>query len=271
MTTVETAKPILRVLTVVLAALFLFSAIMNLGFKIPLGSLSLSFASPSASIASFEIVIGMLLLVSAAFSNLYIYGGAYILGTVGIAEGLLSSDVQGLAREIHEIMIPFLIVGWIFFVILVQAASRSGKSRPVTSKNRQIITILQFFVGALVTLGGAAFTVGGSYPIGTLLGSVHLVIGIAGLLGGYVYLRRKTWSRSFLVSVNIVTIVYSAFAETLAEVYAYLPRGINDAFVGTIIAIIVSGVILYMIRASSFALTQTKQQELHHAQPDRAI
>jgi hypothetical protein len=264
MTALQTSKPILRIFVVLLGALFLLSATMNLGFKIPIGSLTLSFSLPSTSIAGFEIIIAILLLASAAFSNLYVYGGAYILATVGIAEGLLSLDVQGLAREIHETMIPFLVVGWILFFIQAQASYKASKRRQTsTEKNRQIIAILQFFVGGLVTLGGAAFATGGTYPIGTALGSVHLVVGFLGLLGGFVLMTRKPWSRNFLVIVNFLTIAYSAFAESLAEIYAYLPRGINDALVGTIIAIIVSGVILYMIRKGpSTEVICNEQEEL---------
>ncbi|HKW05762.1 MAG TPA: hypothetical protein VJN71_10720 [Nitrososphaerales archaeon] len=112
---------------------------------------------------------------------------------------------------------------------------------------RDYITALQFFVGGLVTLGGAAFARFGTFPIGTALGILHLGVGLIGLFGGYAYLTRKSWSRTFLVWINTLTIIYSTFAEILAEVYAFLPRGINDAFVGTIVAIVVSPMIIYLV------------------------
>jgi hypothetical protein len=246
---------VLRVVTFLLAAIFLLSATMNLGFKIPLGFLTLSFSSPSTSIAEFEILIGTILIVSAIISNLYLYGGAYVLTTVGILEGLLSADVQGLAREIHETMIPFAVAGWILLIVLARTAYKSKGHQTSSQRSHQIITILQFFVGGLVTLGGAAYASSGTYPIGTALGSVHLVIGITGLFGGYFFLKRKAWSRKFLIEMNSLTIAYSLFAESLAELYAYLPRGINDALIGTIIAIIVSSVIIYMLLANKPNLT----------------
>jgi len=90
-------RQILRVVTVVLAALFLVSCVLNFGAKIPLAFAQLSFATPSMSIAEFEIVIGLVLLAAASISRLYPYAGAYLLASVGIAEGLLSPGVQGFA------------------------------------------------------------------------------------------------------------------------------------------------------------------------------
>ncbi len=107
--------------------------------------------------------------------------------------------------------------------------------------------MLQFFVGGLVTLGGAAFAKSGTYPIGTALGLGHLAVGLTGLFGGYAFARKKSWSNELLIGINIVTIAYSAITESLAEIYAFLPRSINDALIGTIIAIVVSAVIIYLL------------------------
>ena len=89
------------------------------------------------------------------------------------------------------------------------------------------------------------------YPVGTALGSVHLAVGLTGLYAGYAFYRGKSWSKKFLIAINGVTIAYSTFSESLAEIYAYLPRGINDALIGTIIAIIVSAAIIYLLASES--------------------
>ncbi len=239
---------VIRPIVGILGLLFLISAAMNLGYKIPLGFVTLSFSLPSSSIAIFEVVIGTFLLISAILANGYVYGGSLLLAVVGIAEGLSSSEVQGLARSIHETMVPFSLVGWAFLIIEAKTSYRKKKQyQTASARSREVITILQFFVGGLVTLGGASFARVGSYPIGTLLGSIHLAIGLTGLYAAYAFLNRKTWSISFLYVIASVTIAYSALAETLAEIYAYLPRGINDALVGTIIAMIVSAVIIYLL------------------------
>ncbi|MDG6906434.1 MAG: hypothetical protein JRN20_11680 [Nitrososphaerota archaeon] len=244
-------REVLRIVTILLAIIFLLSSIMNFGEKIPLGFTLLAFASPSSSIAAFEILIGVLLLASAVFSRLYVYGAAYLLAIIGLAEGLLSSDVQGLTRTMHESMIPFVFGGLALLTVEARSVSKSRGTKTSKQKSHEIITVLQFFVGGLVTLGGAAYTRSGTYPVGTALGSVHLVVGLTGLFAGYAFVKRRSWSGKFLVTINSVTIVYSAFAESLAEIYAYLPRGINDALVGTIIAIVVSVVIIYMLSVVS--------------------
>src|SRR5271170_5404715 len=92
----------IRLMAVLTAAPFLLSAVLNFGARIPLGFAELSFSAPLTSTGEIEIVIGLALILSAAFSRLYGYGGAYLLALVGIVSGLLSSDVQGPARSLHE-------------------------------------------------------------------------------------------------------------------------------------------------------------------------
>jgi hypothetical protein len=59
-----------------------------------------------------------------------------------------------------------------------------------------------------------------------------------------------------LLAMNGVTIAYSAFSEGLAEVYALMTPGIGDALIGTIIAIVVSVAIIYLL-ASNKSLGQS--------------
>ena len=240
-------RNIVRLVTLPLAALFLLSAALNLGAKIPLGEAALSFSVPSMSIAEFELVIGIVMLVAAALSSLYVYGGALLLAVVGIAEGLLSPGVQGLARDIHETMIPFAIAGWILVLADARASYNATGQHGASQRRQQIVTILQFFVGGLVTLGGAAYARGGVYPLGTILGLIHLCVGLVGLIGGYAFLRRKSWSREFLIAIDIVTAIYSTFSESAAQIYALLPPGINDSLIGTVVAIIACFVILFLL------------------------
>lgn len=244
----STIRRLILLVAILLAFLFLISAAMNLGAEVQIGATELGFTSPSASIAVFEVSIGIVLLAAAVVSNLYLYGGAFLFTTVGIAEGLLSADVQGLARTIHETMVPFALAGWILIALEANRVSRTERRQPSGERKREIIVALQFFVGGLVTLGGAAYATGGTYPLGTALGLVHLSVGLTGLFAGYAILRRAPWSRRFLIWTNVVTIVYSAFSESLAQIYALLPPGITDSLVGTIIAILVGVVIIYLLR-----------------------
>ncbi len=236
-------RQLVRVVTVMLAALFLLSSALNFGAKIA----QLSFSSPSASIAEFEVVIALALLASAVVSLLYAYAGAYLFASVGIAEGLSSPGVQGLARNLHETMIPFAVAGWILLALETRSAYRSRAKTGRSQERRDLLTALQFFVGGLVTLGGVGYARSATYPVGTTLGLIHLTVGLTGLFAGYSFLKREPYSRRFLIAINAVTIVYSAFSESMAEIYAFMPPGIGDALIGTILAIIVSGVIIYVL------------------------
>jgi hypothetical protein len=245
--TVQRFKNAMRLASTVTAFLFLLSSILNLGKKIPLGFGELSFTNPSTSIAETEIVIAILLLFSVIIPRLYVFGAAYILATVGIAFGLASVGVQGLARSLHLLMIPFVVAG---FLLLGAEAYYSYESRVDKSPkaiNRELILILQFFNAGLVTLGGIAYTATGSRPLGPILGSIHLVVGLSGFYTGYAFLKSKSSARNLLVYVNLVTILYSTFSESMAQIFALLTPGINDSLIGTIIAIIISGFIICMV------------------------
>jgi hypothetical protein len=239
-------RQVVRAFTLILAALFLVSCVLNFGAKIPLGFAQLSFSTPSMSIAEFEIVIGLVLVAAAAISRLYLYAGAYLFASVGISEGLLSPSVQGFARNLHESMIPFAIGGWILLAVETRSAYKS-RATSAGQTNRQLVTALQFFNGALVTLGGLGYAASATYPVGTTLGLIHLLVGLSDLFAGYAFLKRKSYSRRLLLAMNDVTIAYSAFSETLAEVYALMTPGIGDALIGTIIAIVVSIAIIYLL------------------------
>ena len=130
-----------------------------------------------------------------------------------------------------------------------RTAYNSREYRSAGQTNREIvITVLQFFVGGLVTVGGAAFVTDGIYPVGTILGLIHLAVGFTGLFAGYVFLRKKAWSRKLLIAINGLTIAYSAFSESAAQIFGFLPPGVNDSLTGTLIAIIISGTIVYLLR-----------------------
>ncbi|MDA4114939.1 MAG: hypothetical protein OK442_00115 [Thaumarchaeota archaeon] len=238
-------------MTAVLAALFLVSCALNFGAKLSLGAAQLSFVAPSTSIAEFEIVIGLVLLVAAAFSRLYPYAGAYLLGSVGIAEGLLSPSVQGFARSLHESMIPFAVGGWVLLAVETRRVYRSRTLARGGEERRQLVTALQFFNGALVTLGGLGYANAATYPVGTALGVIHLLMGLVALFAAYAFLKRRDYSRRLLFAINGVTIAYSAASEAAAEIYALMTPGIGDALIGTIIAIVVSIAIIYLLISNS--------------------
>jgi len=248
----SSTRQAVRAATIALSALFLLSCALNFGAKIP----PLTFSSPSASIAEFEVVIGLALLAAAVVSKLYPYAGAYLFASVGIAEGLLNPGVQGLARSLHETMVPLAIVGLVLLALETRSVHLSRAREAPSGERRELLTALQFFVGGLVTLGGVGYAKSATYPVGTALGVIHLVVGLTGLFAGYAFFKREPHSRRLLVAINLVTIIYSAFSESAAEIYALMPPGIGDALIGTIIAIVVSASIIYLL-ASSPSLGRT--------------
>ena len=252
----------IRLVTVLTAIVFFVSAVLNFGAEIPLGFGEVSFSAPLTSTGLDELVIGLVLIAAAAMSRLYVYGGAYLLALVGITEGLLSAQVQGLARDLHEAMLPLAVGGCILLALEARTAYRSRKHSGAGKKNREMITVLQFFVGALVVIGGIGFASSAVYPRGTAFGLIHLAVGLADLFAGYAFLRRRAWSPGFVVAMNGVTIAYSAFSETAAQLYSLLPPGINDSLIGTLIAMIVSGTIIYLLRRKPVRAQMPKENHL---------
>jgi hypothetical protein len=237
----------MSILSIITAALFLLSAVLNLGERIPLGFVLLSFTNPSSSIAVFEIIIGALLLVSAAVSRAYVFGGAYVLALVGIAFGVTTKSVVGLAHNLHLLMAPFDLIGILLLGIETYSVYQSRTDKTPKALNRELILILQFFNAGLVILGGAAYAATGTFPAGTILGLFHLAVGFAALYTGYAFLKSKDLARSLLIWVNLVTILYSAFSEILGQIYSLLTPGLNDSAYGTVIAIIISGTTICIV------------------------
>ncbi len=118
----------------------------------------------------------------------------------------------------------------------------------VSGNKRPAVTVLQFLVGALVTLGGSAFAAFAFTAFGRSLGLTHLSVGVIGIIGGFVALRARSRSWRFLIIINALTIVWSSLSESLVEIDSLLPTSASmDSLIGTIIAIIMSGVIIYLL------------------------
>ena len=125
----------------------------------------------------------------------------------------------------------------------------SGKLDKPSKNTSPTITILQFLVGALVTMGGSLFAILTVNSFGMSLGLVHLSIGITGLFGGVIYLQARPWSRNFLFAINALTVAYSTFSESVVQIQSLLPSSSSTgSLIGTIIAIIMSCAILVLLK-----------------------
>lgn len=119
--------------------------------------------------------------------------------------------------------------------------------------DRTAVKVLQFLVGALVTFGGASFAAFAINAFGTLLGLIHLSIGVAGLVTGILISRSEELPRRLLIAVNAVTIVYSASSESLVEAESLLPSfAATGSLIGTGVALIMSAAIIYLLLTSTW-------------------
>jgi hypothetical protein len=87
-------------------------------------------------------------------------------------------------------------------------------------------------VAGLVTFGGASFAFFAVNSFGTVLGLIHLTIGLVGVFAAFLTLKSDaSWLGGFLISINVVTIAYSSLSESVAEVESLLP-GFADRIPG---------------------------------------
>ena len=113
------------------------------------------------------------------------------------------------------------------------------------------ITILQFLVGGLVTFGGFEFARNAVYPFGTALGLIHLSIGLAGLAIAFVMLRARSLNpRNLVLGINAITIAYSSLSESMVYIESLLGSVALDSLIGTIIAIVISLTVIYILLTS---------------------
>ncbi len=113
---------------------------------------------------------------------------------------------------------------------------------------RQIVILLQLLVGSLVTFGGTAFALLALNSLGTALGSVHFLIGAAGLIAGILAIRQKALPKSLLLVTNMLTILYSISSVSIAAADSLLPTSaLHDSLIGTAAAVIMSSVIVYLM------------------------
>ena len=109
------------------AIVFLIASLLNFGMKIPLGFTELNFPDPIWQAGVGEAVIGLALLAAAVTGRTAIAWVAFWLSVGGIIFGLSSARVQGLARDIHVILVPMAVVLFILLIWLRQTRLRMRK------------------------------------------------------------------------------------------------------------------------------------------------
>lgn len=125
---------VLRATLFVDAVVFLTAALLNFGAHLPLGFAEVSFADPIWQAGIGEAVIGLTLLAAAASGRTAMAWVALVLSVAGIILGLSSARVQGLARDIHVILVPLAVI---IFGLLVWVRQQHLERHPETISSHQ--------------------------------------------------------------------------------------------------------------------------------------
>ena len=133
--------------------------------------------------------------------------------------------------------------------MMASKLERTAQSMSNGANNgRTAVNILQILVGVLVTGGGLAFATFAVNSFGSMLGIIHFSIGVIVLISGILMVSKRNLSRNLLLFLNGLVIVYSSFSESLVKIQALLPTSASvDSLIGTVIAIIMSFVIIVLI------------------------
>jgi hypothetical protein len=114
-----------------------------------------------------------------------------------------------------------------------------------------LLAVLEFFVGGIVVLGGAALVYFSTDTTGMSLGIVHSVLGLMAFPAGYLLLTGKARARALTLGVDAAIIVFSIMSEIILSTTRSLPSGpFFDSIVGTAVAVLIAAVIVYRLSPS---------------------
>lgn len=119
------SRRLLRIFFLVDAAVFFGAAMFNFGLTVPLGFTTLRFADPIWQAATGEAVIGAMLLAAGVTENRRLSWTAFVMSVVGIVAGLSSDRVQGVARDLHVVLIALAVIMVVLLVITGRSRRRS--------------------------------------------------------------------------------------------------------------------------------------------------
>lgn len=119
-------NPLLRGVLLVDGAIFLVAALLNWGFQVPLGFVTLAFAPAVWQAGVGEAVVGCTLVLAATTARRRIAWTGFWLSAVGIAFGLSSHAVQGAARQVHVVLVPLAVV---LLLLLLASGEREVATR----------------------------------------------------------------------------------------------------------------------------------------------
>jgi hypothetical protein len=111
-----------------------------------------------------------------------------------------------------------------------------------------LLAILEFIVGGIVLLGGAALVYFSTDATGMSLGVVHAILGLLALPAAYLLLTSKAEARTLTLRVNAAIIAFSTISEIILSTTGSLPSGpFADSVVGTAVAVLIAIIIVYQL------------------------
>jgi len=114
-----------------------------------------------------------------------------------------------------------------------------------------LLAVLEFVVGGIVMLGGAALVYFSIDATGISLGISHAILGLLAFPAGYLLLSGNARARTLTLGVDAVIIAFSIASEIILSTTSSLPSGpFADSVIGTAVAVLITALIVYeLVRA----------------------
>src|SRR3989449_7752154 len=104
-----------------------------------------------------------------------------------------------------------------------------------------LLAVLEFIVGGIVLLGGAALVYFSIDATGKTLGIVHVFLGLMAFPAGYLLLMGKARARVLTLGVDVAIIAFSTVSEVILSTTGSLASGpFTDSIIGTTVAALLS-------------------------------
>jgi hypothetical protein len=121
-----------------------------------------------------------------------------------------------------------------------------------------LLAALELIVGGIVVLGGAALVYFSTDATGVSLGVVHVILGLLTFPASYLLLTGKARARTITLRVDAGIIAFSTLSEIILSKTGSLPSGpFIVSIVGTVVAVLIAAVILYLLMTSSISPMHT--------------
>src|SRR2546427_2035774 len=109
-----------------------------------------------------------------------------------------------------------------------------------------LLAVLEFIVGGIVLLGGAALVYFSIDATGKTLGIVHAFLGLMAFPAGYLLLMGKARAQVLTLGIDVAIIAFSTGSEVILSTTGSLASGpLTDSIIGTTMAVFLSAAKAY--------------------------